>query len=91
MAMIVVKTALLSLGLNYGVHYTSARLYDFMCVPHSLSGLLTSLATTASPVCGFMLNTMVVTQNNYAVVLTATLTSALVNALKPPALSGEAN
>lgn len=83
MALVVAKTALLSLGLNYGVHYTSARLYDMMCVPHSITGFLTSLATTASPVCEFLLNTMMVTQSNYAVVLTATLTSALASAVKP--------
>jgi len=83
MALILAKTALLSLGLNYGVHYTSARLYDILCVPHSVTELFTSLATTASPVCGFLLNTMTITQNNYAVVLTATLTSALANALRP--------
>ena len=85
MALLLAKTALLSLGLNYGVHYTSARLYDMMCVPHSVTELFTSLATTASPVCGFLLHTMTVTQNNYAVVLTSTLTSALVNALRPDA------
>jgi len=83
MALVLAKTALLSLGLNYGVHYTSARLYDMMCVPHNLEDFLTSLATTASPVCGFLLNTMTFTQNNYAVVLTATLTSVVANALKP--------
>lgn len=83
MALVVAKTALLSLGLNYGVHYTSARLYDMMCVPHSVADLFTSLATTASPVCGFLLHTMTMTQSNYAIVLAATLTSALANALKP--------
>lgn len=83
MAALVVKTALLTLGLNYGAHYTSAKLYDLMCVPHSMTELFTTLATTASPVCGFLLNTMTITQHNYAVVLTATLTSALANALKP--------
>lgn len=83
MALIVAKTALLSLGLNYGVHYTSARVYDSLCVPHSLSDVLQSLATTASPVCGFLLNIMTMTQNNYAVVLTSTLTTAVVHVLKP--------
>lgn len=83
MALVLAKTAVLSLGLNYGVHYTSARLYDMLCVPHNLEDFLTSLATTASPVCGFLLHTMTVTQNNYAIVLTATLTSTIANALKP--------
>jgi hypothetical protein len=83
MAMIVAKTALLSLGLNYGVHYTSARLYDWVCVPHSVTELFTSLATTASPVCSFLLHTMTVTQNNYAVVMASTMTALLVRNLAP--------
>ena len=83
MALAVVKAGVLTLGLNYGVHYTSARLYDVLCVPHSVTGFFTSLATTASPVCGMLLQTMTMTQNNYAVVLTASLTSVIANALKP--------
>ena len=83
MALLVAKTALLSLGLNYGVHYTSARLYDMMCVPHTLEDFLRSRATTATTVCGFLLNVMTVTQNNYAIVLGATLTSAVANVLRP--------
>jgi hypothetical protein len=83
MALVAAKVALLSLGLNYGVHYTSARLYDWVCVPHSVTELFTSLATTASPVCSFLLNTMTVTQNNYAVVMTSTVTALLAKNLTP--------
>jgi hypothetical protein len=83
MALVVAKTALLSLGLNYGVHYTSARLYDWMCIPHSVTELLTSLATTASPVCSFLLHTMTVTQSNYAVVMASTVTTLLARNLAP--------
>jgi hypothetical protein len=83
MALVVAKTALLSLGLNYGVHYTSARLYDLICIPHSVTELFTSLATTASPVCSFLLNTMTVTQNNYAVVMASTVTAVLTRNLAP--------
>ena len=81
--LVATKAAFLTLGLNYGVHYTSARLYDTICIPHSLTEVVQSLATAASPVCGFLLNTMMVTQNNYVVVLTATLTSVVANALRP--------
>jgi hypothetical protein len=83
MAVVLVKTALLTLGLNYGVHYTSARIYDMVCLPHSLTEVFQSLAATASPVCGFLLNVMSNTQSNYANVLTVTLTSAVANALRP--------
>ena len=83
MALAAAKVAFFSLGLNYGVHYTSARLYDWVCVPHSLSELVTSLATTASPVCSFLLHTMTATQNNYAVVMTSTVTALLAKQLTP--------
>lgn len=82
MALVAVKTALLTLGLNYGVHYASARVYDGYCIPHSVQDLLQSLAATASPTCSFLLNTMTFTQNNYANVLTATITSLVTTALK---------
>jgi hypothetical protein len=82
MALLVLKTAALSLGLNYGAHYASARLYDMYCVPHSFESVIQSLVTTASPACSFLLNTMTVTQQNYAVVLTTTVASVLTSALK---------
>jgi len=71
------QTAGLTLVLNYGVHYASARLYDMFCVPHSLQEVFQSLVTTASPACGFLLNTMHFTQNNYAVVITTTLANVI--------------
>jgi hypothetical protein len=72
----------LSLGLNYGVHYASARLFDAYCVPHSLQEVFQSLITTASPVCSFLLNTMSATQNNYAAVISVTLASSAASFLK---------
>lgn len=82
MALVAAKVALLTLGLNYGVHYTSARIYDTLCIPHSLGDMFQSLATTASPACSFVLNTMVFTQNNYANVFTTTITSLVTSAIK---------
>ena len=82
MALVAVKTAFLSLGLNYGVHYASARLYDAVCIPHTFENILQSFVTTASPICSFLLNTMVATQSNYATVATVTIASSLTSALK---------
>lgn len=79
---LIAKSAFLALGLNYGVHYTSARLYDTFCIPHSIHQLLQSFITTASPACGLLLNAMQITQTNYGSVLTVTLTSLLTSALK---------
>ena len=77
MALVLVKTAALSLGLNYGVHYASARLYDLYCIPHSWEGILQSMISVASPACSMMLNVMTATQTNYATIITATVTAAL--------------
>jgi hypothetical protein len=82
MALLLAKTVFLSLGLNYGVHYTSARLFDTYCVPHSLREVLQSFITTASPVCSFLLNTMTATQSNYAAAISGSCVSALSSALK---------
>lgn len=77
----VVKVAATTLGLNYGVHYVAARAYDYICVPHSLSGLLQSFVTTASPVCSAALQIMQVTQGNYATVLTSTVATLVARGL----------
>lgn len=83
MALVVAETVVLSLGLNYGVHYASARLYDMFCVPHTFREVFQSLVTTASPVCSFLVNTIQVTQHNYAGVISTSVASALVGFLKP--------
>jgi hypothetical protein len=82
-ALVAVKTAALALAMNYGVHVGSSYMYSSLCVPQSVWDLATSLATTASPVCSFLLGTMQVTQNNFAVVITSTLASLAAGALAP--------
>jgi len=77
------KVAVIALGVNYGVHVGSALTYGKLCVPESVWGLAQSLVTTASPVCSVLLQTMTMTQSNYAVVLTTTLATTIANSLKP--------
>lgn len=79
---LVLRTAAFTLGLNYGVHVLSSKVYDMMCMPHSLQEVLYSIVTAASPACSTLLSVMTATQNNYATVLTATLASSLTSALK---------
>jgi hypothetical protein len=83
MALVAAQVATLSLGVNYGVHYLSSRLYDQYCIPHSWEGMIQSLVTTASPVCSFLLHTMTMTQNNYATIVSATIVSLVTTSLKP--------
>lgn len=77
----VVKIASATLGLNYAAHYVAARAYDYICVPHSLAGVLQSFVTTASPVCSAFLQVMQVTQGNYATVLTTTVATLVARGL----------
>lgn len=81
MAMVAVKAAGLALAMNYGVHVGSSIAFDTFCVPHSLWDLAQSVVSTASPVCGFFLSTMQVTQTNFAVAVTTTATALLAGAL----------
>lgn len=76
-----VKVAVATLGLNYGVHYLSASAYNYFCMPHSIGDVLHSFVTTASPVCSSLIQVTQVTQNNYATVLTATVAAVLAKTL----------
>lgn len=81
-ALVAVKTAATVLALNYGVHVSSAYAYSKFCVPQDMWDIARSFVTTASPVCSFLLNTMQVTQNNFAVVITTSIASLLAAGLK---------
>ena len=83
MVLIAVKTAALALAMNYGVHVGSSLAYAKYCMPQTIWDIGHSLVTTASPVCSFLLNTMQVTQNNYAMVITTTLVGVASGLLKP--------
>jgi hypothetical protein len=82
-ALVAVKTAALAIAMNYGVHVGSSYAYGKLCVPQTVWDVARSFATTASPVCAFLLSTMQVTQSNFAVVITATLASIVAGVLKP--------
>jgi hypothetical protein len=77
-----VAKGLLAVAGNYMVHYGASRVYDAFCVPHTVSEIVYTLVSTSSPVCVVALGTMQMTQNNYGTLLTTTLASHLVNALK---------
>jgi hypothetical protein len=77
------KAAVVALAVNYGVHVGSALAYGKLCVPETLWNIAQSLVSTASPVCSALLQTMTLTQNNYAVVLTTAIATTLAGTLKP--------
>lgn len=79
----ILKTAATALLLNYGVHVSSTFAYAKLCVPQDIWDLAQSLATTSSPLCSTLLSTMQITQNNYAVVLTTTVATAISGLIKP--------
>ena len=77
-----VAKGLLAVAGNYIVHYGASRIYDAFCVPHTISEIVYTLVSTSSPVCVVALGTMQMTQNKYGTLLTTTLASHLVSALK---------
>lgn len=79
----ILKTAVTALALNYGVHIGSTFAYTKLCVPQDIWDLAQSLATTSSPLCSTLLSTMQITQNNYAVLLTTTVATAISGLIKP--------
>jgi hypothetical protein len=79
---LVIGKGLLAVAGNYVVHYGASRIYDTFCVPHTLGEVIYTLVSTSSPVCVVALGTMQMTQNNYGTLLTTTLASHLVMALK---------
>lgn len=85
MAMVAMKATGIALAMNYGVHVGSSIAFDTFCVPHSVWDLARSVVSTASPVCGFLLQTMQVTQTNFAVAVTTTLTALVAKSLMTPA------
>jgi hypothetical protein len=82
-AVVAMKTALLAVAMNYGVHIGSSYVFSTVCVPQTVWDLARSIATTASPLCSFVLSTMQLTQNNFAVVMTTTVATLLAGALTP--------
>jgi len=83
MALVFAKTTASVLGLNYVVHYAAATLYNSVCVPKTVWDIPTSLITVSSPACSFFINIMQLTQNNFVVLATTTVTSYLATVLKP--------
>jgi hypothetical protein len=79
---VAIKTAAMALATNYGVHVGSSFAYTKFCVPQTVWDVAQSFATTASPVCTFLLNTMQVTQNNFAVLVTSTVLGIVSGVLK---------
>lgn len=78
----VVFKGILAVAGNYVVHFGASRIYDAFCVPHTIGEIVYTLVSTSSPVCVVALGTMQLTQNNYGTLLTTTLASHLVGALK---------
>lgn len=76
-----VKAVGITLAMNYGVHIGSSLAFESLCVPHSIWEVAQSVVSVASPVCGFLLNTMQVTQNTVAVTLTTTVAALVAKAL----------
>lgn len=74
------KTSL-SVFLVYTTHYSSAKIYNFACVPDGLSGYFMGMITTSSPWCRLILELMKLSDSQYYTVIMVVLTRLLVGAL----------
>lgn len=77
-----IKAVGATLAMNYGVHVGSSLAFEAVCVPHTIWDIAQSVVTVASPVCGFLLNTMQITQNTFAVTITTTIAALVAQTLK---------
>ena len=76
-----VRTAVIAMVLNYSAHVSSSYIHTKICLPQEFWDIPLSLVTTASPACTLLLNTMQITQNNYANVVTSSLAIILSSSL----------
>jgi hypothetical protein len=60
-----VLAALAPIATVFATHYAAANVYSYVCAPMSFQGLITSLFTTASPVCAGILNVMTLSSQSY--------------------------
>lgn len=70
-----------SIVMVYSTHYGSSKLYNLVCVPEGLQGVLWGLITTASPWCKLIMEVMNVTQNQYSTIIMVVLSRLLLSAI----------
>lgn len=72
-----------SAAVAYSVHYSSAKLYDYFCVPDGLYGFVQGMFTTGSPVCQAGLAVVSNTQMSYSTLITIGLTRMVLDMAVP--------
>lgn len=82
MTSVVLKAALASIGFNYVVHLSASWVYSKLCTPETVWDVPRSIVAAASPLCSLNLNLMMITRDNFSVVLLSTVTSAVVSTLR---------
>ena len=61
-----ILTAIAPIATVFATHYAASNVYSYVCAPMSFQGLVTSLFTTASPVCAGILNVMTLSSQSYS-------------------------
>jgi hypothetical protein len=72
-----------SAAVAYSVHYSSAKLYDYFCVPDGVYGFVQGMFTTGSPVCQAGLSVVSNTQMSYSTLITIGLTRMVLDMAVP--------
>jgi hypothetical protein len=81
------KTVLSGL-LTYGAHYSTVKLYDYLCVPDGIWGFFQGFVTTGSPVCQVGVTLIKETQTSYSSFLLMGISRLLIDAVIPGAAPG---
>lgn len=80
----ITKTALAGL-MAYGVHYTTVKAYDTVCIPDGIWGFLQGFVTMGSPMCQMGVNLIKETQTSYSSFLLIGVSRFLIDMIIPGA------
>jgi hypothetical protein len=72
----------LTIAVNYGVHYASMTTHNWMCIPHTLGEVVKSVFMVSSPVCSALMTVGQQTQNAYGTAVTMGVVTLITNGLK---------
>ena len=79
----VVAKSIASALISYTAHYTSTKLYSYLCVPDGFIGYMTGLISAGSPVCQVGVQIISSTQTSYSSMLLMGISRIIVDFVAP--------
>jgi hypothetical protein len=72
-----------SVFIAYTAHYTSVKVYNYMCVPDGFMGYMTGIVSMGSPVCSMGVHIISSTQSFYSSVILMAMSRLVVDNIIP--------